>query len=617
MTKKKGHSTNLQELFELIKKAHFTKKLYIPCILFFLFMKVQVYSQSDSNYIWWNPATHSTNTIEGQGWPNNVVSTYDRLPKKAENTVREDVWNLSQNAAGLLIRFSSNAENIKIRYKIKEDYIAMSHMPATGVSGLDLYSKSSDGKWLWNQGKFSFGDTIQYHYKNIVPKESYHKVGSEYHLYLPLYNSLEWLEIGVLENDLFKPLALRKEKPIVVYGTSIAQGGCASRPGMAWTSILERKMDRPLINLGFSGNGRLEEELIDLICEIDAKIYVLDCLPNLKPNKTRSLEDVGQRIISAVKKIRKNHPTTPILLVEHPADRNGATNMDLDNYKGDLNRKTRETISYLKDSGVTNIHLLSKAEINLNINDFVDGNHPSDMGMMKYALAYEKSIRKIIHEPIGDSSTTIPVTQNRDADVYDWQQRHQKLLQVNKENPPKICLIGDSITHYWGGNSIDSLNSGEDSWGKITDTLSVGNFGFGWDYIENALWRVYHDELDGFEAEQVVIMIGTNNLETHSDKEIIEGLEILIQAIVKRQPNAKILLAGILPRQGREEQIHNLNITMSQLASSENINFENIGRVLLNENDKIEESLFLDGLHPNANGYDKLALTLKEYLLSK
>ena len=103
-----------------------------------------------------------------------------------------------------------------------------------------------------------------------------------YQLYLPLYNSLEWLEIGVPEEATIHFLALRNEKPIVVYGSSITQGACASRPGMAWTAILERKMDRPLLNFGFSGNGRLEKELIDLISEIDAKIFVLDCLPNLK-----------------------------------------------------------------------------------------------------------------------------------------------------------------------------------------------------------------------------------------------------------------------------------------------------------------------------------------------
>ena len=84
--------------------------------------------------------------------------------------------------------------------------------------------------------------------------------------------------------------------PIVVYGTSIAQGGCASRPGLAWTNILGRKLDRPVINLAFSGNGKLEKELIELLSEIDASLYVLDCLPNLTSPEYYSTGELKKRI---------------------------------------------------------------------------------------------------------------------------------------------------------------------------------------------------------------------------------------------------------------------------------------------------------------------------------
>ncbi len=153
-------------------------------------------------------------------------------------------------------------------------------MPATGVSGIDLYSKTIDGKWLWAAGKFSFKDTITYHFTNLLPNDQ-HVNNREYTLYLPLYNSVKWMEITVPKAALFKSLPVRKDNPIVVYGTSIAQGACASRPGLAWTNILGRKLDRPVINLAFSGNGKLEKELIELLSEIDASLYVLDCLPNL------------------------------------------------------------------------------------------------------------------------------------------------------------------------------------------------------------------------------------------------------------------------------------------------------------------------------------------------
>src|SRR5690606_20072577 len=99
-------------------------------------------------------------------------------------------------------------------------------------------------------------------------------------LYLPLYNEVKWLEIGIPDSADLHPLPNLAQRPIVVYGTSIAQGACASRAGLAWTALLERQMDRPVINLGFSGNGLLERKFIEELITVDAAVYVLDCLPN-------------------------------------------------------------------------------------------------------------------------------------------------------------------------------------------------------------------------------------------------------------------------------------------------------------------------------------------------
>ena len=320
------------------------------------------FAQSNSLIKWWNPEQNEFKVIEGQGWPGELAAFYDRLPKVAEKNVREAVWNLSRHAAGLVIRFRSNSPKFIIRYQLTGNY-AMPHMPSTGVSGVDLYAKNSDGEWLWCRGKYDFGDTIQYDFDNINPKDAYHELGREYQLYLPLYNAVKWLEIGVPENSVFLPTPLRQEKPIVVYGTSIAQGGCASRPGMAWTAILGRELDNPVINLAFSGNGRLESELIALINEIEAKIYILDCLPNLTPNIDRSPEEVHQRIISSVKDIRKKHAHTPILLTEHAGYSDGP--LDVSRYETytQLNLVLRETYVALIAEGITNIYVLPKEEM--------------------------------------------------------------------------------------------------------------------------------------------------------------------------------------------------------------------------------------------------------------
>jgi len=587
-------------------------KCLLGCLSIFLLFQFSN-AQEETGITWWNPADSNSLVIDGQAWPGEVASIYHRLPRQAEGVVRSSVWNLSKQSAGLSVRFRSDAESITVRYKVKGNH-AMSHMPATGVSGVDLYAKTSDGDWRWYRGNYSFSDTIQYHFSNIDPKEKYHNKGREYQLYLPLYNEVEWLEIGVPHKAVLEPLPIRLEKPVVVYGTSIAQGACASRPGMAWTSILGRKLDRPLINLGFSGNGRLEEEVINYVTEIEAKIYVLDCLPNLGASKDRSLEEVRQLLISAVQQIRKRRPSTPILVVEHDGYSDGA--VDAGRYKTytDLNRIAKEAFSQLQAEGVRDIHLLTKEELNLSNESFVDGTHPTDLGMMEYAVAYEHAIREILKEAVGAFSTTIPVTQAREPGMYHWENRHQELLKMNREKSPKICFFGNSITHYWGGTPKANLSNGADSWKANLEDLEVRNFGFGYDRIENVLWRIYHDELDGFEAQQIVLMIGTNNEHLNTDEEILSGLELVINAVQERQPNARLVLLGLLPRVDKEKRMRNLNTGIAALASSKGVDYADIGIALLGKDQIIDGRLFSDGLHPNAKGYRKLGKVLQQIL---
>ncbi len=555
---------------------------------------ITVSAKEKTKLKWWDPADSKMYVINGQAWPGRTESLYDRLPADAKNKVREPVWKLSKNSAGLTIRFISNSPKIVVRYKVIGS-LAMPHMPATGVSGVDLYARSTVGEWEWCKGNRSFGDTVTYTFRGLPVKDAYHSKGRVYTLYLPLYNSVEWLEIGHKENSAFVPLKKRKEKPIVVYGTSIAQGACASRPGMAWTALLERKMDRPLINLGFSGNGRLEPEMIDLIAQIDAKVYVLDCLPNLVLGKKYTAKEVYNRITRSVKQLKEKRPDVPILLVDHAS------------IHPDLNEVSHRAFADLKASGVNGLFLLTHNDIGLYYDSFVDGTHPSDYGMEGYANAYEKTLREILNEPVGDISTEIPVPQNRDANTYNWNDRHQELLEMNSKKAPDVCFFGNSITHFWGGEPVAERQNGEKSWEKYFGKMNIRNFGFGWDRVENVLWRVYHDELDGYKAKQIILMIGTNNINIHdSDEKIAEGIRFLIDAMKTRQPDAKILLLGIYPGKGREKRVAELNLKLAQMAELEQIDYADIGGVLLRDDGKIKENLFVDGLHPNNDGYDLL-----------
>ncbi|GAB3895043.1 SGNH/GDSL hydrolase family protein [Spirosoma agri] len=589
-----------------------TRKL----LVFILLICVQPFTasaQPTTDYAWWNPAQNPFPAIEGQAWPKEVQSPYDRLPAQAEKTVRPPVWNLSHNAAGLLVRFRASTDQLVVRYAVTGPH-ALPHMQATGVSGVDLYALNSDGDWRWCTGKYAFKDTIEYRFTNLEPNDQYHKKGREYRLYLPLYNSVKWLEIGVPKGTSFTPLPTRIEKPIVVYGTSIAQGACASRPGMAWSAILGRKLDRPLINLGFSGNGRLEKELVALLPDVDAKLYILDCLPNLVASVGIAPEEIKSRIIEAVKTIRQKRPTTPVLLVEHAGYTDGSLNATRRKLYSDANELMRQAFAQLKTEGINQLYLLPQTAINLEMDDTVDGTHPSDLGMQHYADAYEKSIRTILSEPVGPYSTTKPCSQFRDAAIYDWETRHRDMLALAKAKPPRIVFIGNSITHYWGGQPQAPISRGADSWNTLLEPLGTQNFGYGWDRIENVLWRVYHDELDGYAAAQIVLMIGTNNLQLNSDTEIIEGLAFLVGAIKARQPNAAILLLGILPRRQGEPRILELNKGIAQASGQLNVTFADPGTVFLGADGKIDESFFTDGLHPNAEGYQKLAGKLVPYL---
>ncbi|MGA0560139.1 SGNH/GDSL hydrolase family protein [Larkinella sp. VNQ87] len=591
------------------------KRLLLFSLVAYL-IGLAVVAQTPGDYTWWNPAQANIPVIEGQAWTGKAIqSPYDRLPADAEKTVRKAVWNLSRNAAGLLIRFRASTDRVMVRYAVEGKH-ALPHMPATGVSGVDLYAGNSDGDWLWCNGKYTFGDTIQYQFTGLTPNDNYHPKGREYRLYLPLYNTVKWLEIGLPTGVTITPLPVRDDKPIVVYGTSIAQGACASRPGMAWTAILGRKLDRPLINLAFSGNGRLEKEIIELLPQIDAKVYVLDCLPNLITTPERTAEEVKNRILESVRALRQKKPLTPILLVEHAGYTDGDINPVRQRAYSEVNEVMRQAFAQLKGEGIPQLYLLPKSQIYLSADAMVDGTHPSDLGMQQYADAYERALRTILNEPTGLSTTTQPRIQSRDSRIYDWETRHRDILTRLKTHPPRIVYLGNSITHFWGGEPVSARAAGSDSWKTVLEPLGVQNLGYGWDRIENVLWRVYHGELDGYQAEQVVVMIGTNNLQWNTNAEIAAGLKFLIQTIKVRQPTAEVLLIGILPRRNEEKRLTALNDELAQVAGELNVRFAQPGTVFLKPDGRIDESLFSDGLHPNAEGYRRFAAQLRPYLKS-
>ena len=538
------------------------------------------------------------------------TNIFHRLPVGMKDNVRPAVWSLSENTAGEFIHFKTSATEIKVQYILSNKDFSMPHMPATGESGLDLFAMDVNGNWSWAPGKYHFGDTCSYVFSPLLVAKNKTSV-SDFYLYLPLYNTVKWLSIGVDDDAQFSFAEKRKEKPIVAYGTSIMQGGVCSRPGLAWTNILERNIDRTVINLGFSGNGRYEEPIFDLMATVDAKMYILDCMPNLTGGIAS--EEIKRRIIYGVNKLREQNKTVPVLFAEHAV---GYAPFYMDTARLNNYHRSSEVIEKifdeLKRSGTKNIYLLTDKEIDFDVNSTTEGLHPNDIGMMKYAVAYEKKIREILNEPAGKTSTEIPVEQYRDG--YDWRKRHEDIIENIARTKPKTLLIGNSIINFWGGEPKGMVSTGEKEWKQYMAPLGVQNSGYGWDRIENVLWRVYHGELDNFTGKQIILMIGTNNLQLNSDEEIVNGLQFLINAIKSRKPGTNIIMAGILPRIQMESRVADINKKIKSMSLQSHIDFIDFGKDFL-KGDTINPQLFLpDGLHPNANGYSVLGKDISKLL---
>lgn len=576
----------------------------IGLFILFCFLCLSINAQ----WKWHNPLKAAFPVIQNQGWTKEIGKTFTRLPQSAEAKVPEAVWNLSRHSAGLSIHFYSNAPEIKIRYAVNGSF-GMNHMPATGVSGVDLYRIDNEGTWDFCSGNFVFGDTVVYHY-NRIKKSKHHDYGYEYRLYLPLYNSVKWMEIGVPENTSFEFIPVLQEKPIVVYGTSIAQGACATRPALAWTTIMERSLDYPLINLGFSGNAKLEKEVVEYVSDIDACLYVLDCMPNLFEYEKK---DIVQRIIDAVKQIRTKS-AAPILLVEHAGNSNTQTDSIRFTSNGAVNEASLYAYRLLQQENIPAIHYIYGDQFNIPADGWVDYVHFNDIGMQAQSVVVEQEIRRILKMKKGTSVTGIPVTQRREPYNYEWKKRHQEVLALNESNPPKALIIGNSITHFWGGEPKDPHQNGEESWNKFMKPEGYRNLGYGWDRIENVLWRIYHGELDGFEAEKIILMIGTNNMGISSDDDIVEGLRFLLAAIHERQSKATIKVVGILPRRNNEEWVNTINKRIRDMVLQEGYIYQNAGNLLVDTNGKTDESLFTDGLHPNEKGYMLLGGLITDFL---
>lgn len=316
-------------------------------------------------------------------------NVYGRLPLAFEEISRTPVWRLGCNSAGIAVRFRTNSTSIHVKWESLFG-VVMNHMAPTGIRGLDLYALE-DGRWRYvSCARPSVEKITEFRIVGNMTSEY-----REFILYLSLYDGLKSLEIGGDEGAVFTVPEIdspKREKPIVFYGTSILQGGCVTRPGMAFTSIISRELDREVFNLGFSGNAKLDMEIAGYMATVkDPGVFVLDYVPNCTAEMIDADAEKFFRII------RDAHPDVPVIMIELPYYPTKDYDRKRFEESKDRNAAQRRLYDKLKKAGEKKLLYIESDRLLDGCKDAtVDGVHYTDLGSVIHAEAILPVIRKAL-----------------------------------------------------------------------------------------------------------------------------------------------------------------------------------------------------------------------------
>ncbi|MBQ9088050.1 MAG: SGNH/GDSL hydrolase family protein [Lentisphaeria bacterium] len=300
---------------------------------------------------------------------------------------------LSWQTAGAMLRFTTDAEEIRLDVRLNKNS-KMDHMPATGSMGFDIYCGSGSGKKFVRTTRFD--RNADAYTVPIYALNGREKKLREFTLHFPLYSGVEYFRIGFSSGaTVLPPSPWSDPRPVVVYGTSIQQGGCASRPGMCHTNIMSRMLNRPFINLGFSGNGKGEPAAAELLASVkNPAMFVLDYYANVRVDGLRAT------LPGFIDILRRAHPETPILLVSGTP-----LGVELDNIEY-ISERLEQTAFYLdelrrrRDAGDVNIHFLDGTSLyGADPSECtVDGVHATDLGFYMIASRMAPVISGILDQ---------------------------------------------------------------------------------------------------------------------------------------------------------------------------------------------------------------------------
>lgn len=327
-------------------------------------------------------------TLTLYGKPDVSGPRYHRVDTARYPDMPASVKFLSTHASGLVIAFKTNSTEIHARWQIKDPVRFYNNMTTIVSRGLDLYIKR-DGEWIFaGVGRPGDGPSVS---RRMVANMA--EGEKECLLYLPLYDELINLEIGVENGSWVRPLEIPWNGKVVIYGSSITQGASASRPGMAYPAQLERHLGYESVNLGFSGNGKMEESVGRMVADIkDADLFVLDCAANPSP------EQIADRTENFVRQIRGKHPRVPILMIESVVREGGNFDEKIRQRVSDQNKNFRAAYSRLVKSGMKELYLIQGDDLLGHDHEATtDGTHPNDIGFERMLKVIEPKIREILN----------------------------------------------------------------------------------------------------------------------------------------------------------------------------------------------------------------------------